>query len=226
MTRGGYFVTGTDTGVGKTWAACALLEALAAIGKTVVGMKPVASGCDSIAGGLVCEDAEQLRRASTVDAPAKWRNPYRFLPPVSPHIAAAAAGRVIELRRIQAAYARLQKLADQVVVEGVGGFRAPLGDSYDVSALAGVLQLPVVLVVGLRLGCLNHALLTAEAIASRGLILAGWIANCPEPPMAAIEENLCYLERRLGAPFLGMLPYQPEPSAAGLGKFIDISLIV
>jgi len=226
MTRGGYFVTGTDTGVGKTWAACALLEALAAIGKTVVGMKPVASGCDAIAGGMVCEDAEQLRRASTIDAPAEWRNPYRFLPPVSPHIAAAATGCVIELARIQAAYARLRRLADTVIIEGVGGFRAPLSDAHDVSALAEVLRLPVILVVGLRLGCLNHALLTAEAIVSCGLILAGWIANCPEPPMAAIDENLRYLVDRLGAPFLGMLPYQPEPSAAGLGKFIDIRLIV
>ncbi len=226
VTHDGYFVTGTDTGVGKTWVTCALLEAFAATGKTVVGMKPVASGCDLTAGGMVCDDAEQLRRASTVDVQTHWRNPYQFLPPVSPHIAAAITGRTINLAQIQAAYAQLQKRADVVVVEGVGGFLAPLGDSQDVSTLARVLQLPVVLVVGLRLGCLNHALLTAEVIASRGLILAGWVANCPELPMAAIKENMCYLKRCLNAPFLGMLPYQPSMAAIGFGKFVDIRLIV
>jgi len=207
VTSHGFFVTGTDTGVGKTLVACALLYAFAARGLAAVGMKPVAAGAEAVDGVLRNEDVEQLRAASNVAAPGDVVNPYSFAPPIAPHIAAAGAGDTIDLEHIARCYARLAALADVVIVEGVGGFCVPLGPVTDIAQLAARLALPVVLVAGMRLGCLNHALLTAEAIAVRGLTLAGWVANHIDPHMAAADENVRALEERLAAPLVCRIAY-------------------
>ncbi len=213
MSRG-YFVAGTDTGVGKTLVSCALLRAFAAQGKSAVGMKPVAAGCENSALGLLCEDVEHLMAAGNVAAPRELVNPYAFCPPVAPHIAAAQAGAEIRLEHIAESFARLRALAEVVVVEGVGGWRVPLNEREDAADLARRLGLPVILVVGMRLGCLNHALLSAAAVEASGLKLAGWVANRIDPAMPVFEENLRTLEKRLAAPLLGVVPHYPRPDAA------------
>lgn len=205
MTR--CFVVGTDTGVGKTHVACALLQALALHHPRVVGMKPVAAGVVPWGEGWASEDSIALRTASTVAVPSALDNPVLLPDPLSPHIAAARAGVQIDIHTIVQAYAALSAQADAVVVEGAGGFHVPLSDTSTGADLAVALGLPVVLVVGLRLGCLNHALLTAEAIAARGLTLAGWVANRVDPDMLAPEENIAWLQQRLGAPPLADIPW-------------------
>lgn len=205
----GWFITGTDTGVGKTRVSAALIQALRSTGHSVIGMKPVASGCRVTPGGLCNEDAELLMQAASVNADYSLVNPYAFEPAIAPHIAAREAGVRIELTHISDAYTRLAGLADHVVVEGVGGWRVPLGRVITTEHLAKALGLPVVLVVGLRLGCLNHALLTAGAIEAAGLPLAGWVANEIEPDMDSIEENVAFLAQALTAPLLGHLSFDP-----------------
>ena len=206
-----WFVTGTDTEVGKTFATCALLLALKQRGVCAVGMKPVAAGTDAQGRN---EDVEQLKAASGVAAPPELVNPYLFEPAIAPHIAAAEAGVAIDLERIAAACERLCDSSDAVLVEGVGGFCVPLGDACDAADLAARLGLPVILVVGLRLGCINHALLTCQAVAARGLPLAGWIANRIDPDMPRWEENLAALRQRIDAPLLGVIPPASTPEAA------------
>lgn len=206
-----WFVTGTDTEVGKTFVACALLHALRARGLKALGMKPVAAGLD---GEGKNEDVEQLITASSFPAPCELVNPYVFRAAIAPHIAAIEEGRPIVLANIVAAFAQLSKLADAVLVEGVGGFCVPLGPDGDTADLAVALDLPVILVVGMRLGCINHALLTEQAIAARGLKLAGWIANRIDPAMARFEENLAALQERIRAPLLGVVAYGTTPEAA------------
>jgi dethiobiotin synthetase len=196
------FITGTDTGVGKTFVACALLRALARHHAKVVGMKPVAAGALRHGDGWANEDTLALRAASTVGVPGELDNPVLLPEPLSPHIAAERAGRPITLGPIVEAHRALTRLADVVVVEGAGGFLVPLSDTLTGADLAQALGLPVVLVVGLRLGCLSHALLSTEAIAARGLVLAGWVANRIDPQMAAVDENIDTLRRRLAAPLL------------------------
>jgi len=172
-----YFIAGTDTGVGKTLVSCALLHGFAALGKSVVGMKPVAAGCDERDQN---EDVGQLRAASNILASGGQINPYCFAQPVAPHLAARFTGIRINFARIMESFSELNAQADVVIVEGAGGFRVPLNDEQDSADLAVQLGLPIILVVGMRLGCLNHALLTVEAIVARGLTLAGWVANVPE----------------------------------------------
>ncbi|GLR11497.1 ATP-dependent dethiobiotin synthetase BioD [Chitinimonas prasina] len=203
----GYFITGTDTEVGKTVATCHLLRAAVAGGVQAVGMKPVASGCvPGPHGGLDNEDVLAHEAAGNVVAPRALTNPYAFVPPVSPHLAARGAGVAIDIGLIQARYQQLQGQAELVLVEGAGGWLAPLDDSHTMADLAVRLGLPVILVVGLRLGCLNHAMLTVAAIAARGLPLAGWVANCVDPAMRAREDNLAYLTQHIAAPCLGVIP--------------------
>lgn len=210
-----FFIAGTDTGVGKTHSACALLHATRQRGLSAVGMKPIAAGIEADGRN---EDVVQLLAASSIQPAVALMNPYLYDPPIAPHIAAQEAGRPIAIAHIQQAFAHLQTLAEVVWVEGVGGFRAPLDDDHDAADLAAALALPVVLVVGMRLGCLSHALLTAEAIERRGLILAGWIANRIDPAMARFEANLATLQSRLNAPLLGVTPHglNPEVAAAAL----------
>jgi dethiobiotin synthetase len=198
-----YFLTGTDTEIGKTFVTCALLLRAGQLGLTAAGIKPVAAGTDDAGRN---DDVERIRAASNVELPTDVINPYRFAPAIAPHLAAAEAGVSIDFARIAAACAMARQKADLVIVEGVGGFRVPLGVDRDSAALAVTLALPVILVVGLRLGCLNHALLTAEAIAARGLTLAGWVANRIDPDMARADDNIDTLREHLGAPLLGSVP--------------------
>ena len=204
-----FFVTGTDTGVGKTHVACALLHATRQLGRTAVGMKPIAAGVEDDGGN---DDVARLLAASSIQPPMELMNPFLYAPPIAPHIAAREAGRPIDIRAIHRAFERLRTLADVVWVEGVGGFRVPLDEHHDTADLAQTLALPVVLVVGMRLGCLNHALLAAEAIARRDLTLAGWVANRIDPTMARLEANLETLRARLNASLLGVVPYGVSPA--------------
>lgn len=211
---GGFFITGTDTDIGKTFVGCALLSALRAEGLRALGMKPVASGCRVTADGLRNDDALALMAAAALPVDYALVNPYAFEPAVAPHLAAQRAGVKIRFERIEAAFNELQRRARLVLVEGVGGWRVPLGPDGDVSDLAARLALPVILVVGLRLGCINHALLTAEAVRARGLRLAGWVANTIDPAMPLRTENLQTLRERIDAPCLGDLPRLSSPGAA------------
>jgi dethiobiotin synthetase len=207
----GFFVTGTDTGVGKTLISSALVHHFALEGYRSVGLKPVAAGCEWKDGRLLSDDVAQLRAASNVALPLEIINPYAFEPPLAPHVAADMAGQRIEMQPILEAFYQAAAAADIVVVEGVGGFRVPLNDSEDTADLAARLALPVILVVGMRLGCLSHALLTAECIFARGQKLAGWIANTIDPQMSAFQENLQSLEKRIPAPCLGVVSYEEQP---------------
>lgn len=208
-----YFLTGTDTEIGKTFITCALLHHAAQRGLKAAGIKPVAAGTDADG---VNEDVASIRAASNLALPPEIVNPYCFKAAIAPHIAAAEEGVTIDFAPIAAACEHARQLADLLIVEGVGGFRVPLGVDRDSADLAVALGLPVILVVGLRLGCINHALLTAEAIAARGLTLAGWVANRIDPAMPRQEENIAALAARLGAPLLGSVPHVADggPAAA------------
>ncbi|QBM27149.1 dethiobiotin synthase [Hydrogenophaga pseudoflava] len=206
-----YFVTGTDTGVGKTLVSCALLHALARRHPRVVGMKPVAAGLVQTPDGWDSEDAIALRAASTVGVPPALDNPVRLPDPLSPHLAAERAGTRIDIPHLVACQRELAQHADAMVVEGAGGFLVPLSPEHTGADLAQALGLPVLLVVGLRLGCLNHALLSAEAIRARGLPLAGWVANRIDPGMAAADDNIAFLRQRLGAPLLADIAHSAAP---------------
>ena len=204
------FVTGTDTGIGKTLVSCALLHAFRAHGLRAVGMKPVASGCERTADGWRNEDALALLAASEPAPAYADVNPYALPLPLAPEIAAREAGVQIDLDVIGAAFARLREPADAVVVEGVGGWAAPLSGRLDQADLVRALRLPVVMVVGMRLGCQNHARLTARAIAADGCELAGWIANDIDPGMERRDENFELLKARIPAPCWGRLPHAPR----------------
>ena len=212
MTGRGVFVTGTDTGIGKTHASCALLAALRARGLRASGMKPVASGCRATPLGLRNDDAEALIAAS--DPPPAYAdcNPFALPEPIAPHLAAARAGVSIALDPLRAACARIAGNADRIVVEGVGGWAVPLSDALMQADLVRALGLPVILVVGLRLGCLNHALLSVRAIAADRCTLAGWIGNRIDPAMACADDNLATLRARIAAPLLGVLEHCPRGS--------------
>jgi dethiobiotin synthetase len=221
----GLFVAGTDTGVGKTLVSEALLWGFAAAGLRVVGMKPVAAGARKAGGQWRCGDVECLVRASNVMADRRDVNPYCFAPPVAPHIAAAQAGTRMRLDAIRRSYYRLSAQADMVVVEGAGGWLVPLNGRQTLADIPSSLGLPVVLVVGLRLGCLNHALLTAAMIEATGLTLAGWIANRLQPRIPFPAENIDTLRRRIAAPLLGVIPFQGTPDAGRASRRLDISTL-
>ncbi len=209
-----FFLTGTDTEVGKTLIAAALLSAAAAQGLHALGMKPVAAGG--------AEDVDALVAASNIAAPRDIVNPYLLREPLSPHLAARRDGTAIDIEHIARCFNALRGRADFLIVEGAGGFRVPMSDSQDGADLAARLGLPLVLVVGLRLGCLNHALLTAEAIRARGLRLAGWVANQVDAQMACAEENVETLRARLAAPLLGFVPHQAKPDAAQVAGLLTL----
>ncbi len=207
-------MAGTDTGIGKTHAACTLLHALRLAGGSACGMKPVASGCAETLDGLRNDDALALQAASSTAPAYASVNPVALRDPLSPHLAAAHEGVEISLAPMRAAFDQLAGGYRSVVVEGVGGWLAPLGPQLFAADIAKQWQLPVVLVVGLRLGCLNHALLSARAITADGCRLLGWIGNCIDPAMDALEENLATLRDLLPAPCLGVLPYGLAPAQA------------
>lgn len=193
-----FFVTGTDTEVGKTHVCCLLLKQYVAQGLKVIGMKPIAAGCELVDGEWVNEDVQKLIAASNVKAPLTLINPYRFKEPIAPHLAAEKAGVTIEIEIIVNAFKQLQTMADVIIVEGAGGFLVPLNAKANMADLAIALGLPTILVVGLRLGCINHSLLTAEAINVRGLTLHGWVANHIDPEMEVQQENIQTIEQQLG----------------------------
>lgn len=223
MSTGGYFVAGTDTGVGKTRVSCALLQALNACGQRAVGLKPVASGAVWAEGRLVSEDVLQIAANSASIAVDEAASCYVFEPPVSPDIAADLAGIRIDIDVIVANFRRLQAQASQVVVEGTGGWLCPIGPRETMADVAVALGLPVILVVGLRLGCISHALLTAAAIRSRGCRLAGWIGNRVDPDYRLPEANLASLTRRLEAPPLAVLPHAASPAATPEPALLDFA---
>lgn len=206
----GYFITGTDTGVGKTRISTALLSAFNTRGCSTAAMKPVATGCANTAQGLRNDDALALQQHASLQLSYEHVNPYAFAPAIAPHLAAEQAGQIIDLARIKHGLDILSAQADVVIVEGVGGWSVPLNADASVADLASELGLPVILVVGLRLGCLNHALLTAQSIEQSDLPFAGWIANVIDPAMHCIEENIEALRERIGAPWLGSVRWNTQ----------------
>lgn len=217
------FVTGTDTEIGKTLVSSAMLHALVKQGVRACGMKPVAAGAELRDGRWHNDDCDQLAAAGNVHLPQSITTPFLLREPAAPHIAAALERTTISPVPILAAYVEIHAASDAVVVEGVGGFRVPLNDEFDTADLAEQLALPVVLVVGLRLGCISHALLTVEAILSRGLTLAGWVANETQADMAFADENVAALEQRIPAPFLGRVPRLEQPTAQEAAGHIDFT---
>ena len=208
------FVTGTDTEIGKTLVASALVHMQAARGWRVAAMKPVAAGAEWRDGRWCNEDVDALAACVSVRLPQELTTPYLFKTPAAPHIAAALEDRVIEHQHLMDCFQQVRAQADAVVVEGVGGFRVPLNENYDTADMAKDLGLPVVLVVGMRLGCISQALLTAEAISARGLSLMGWVANTVDPHMLYPQENIDAIAQRINAPLLGYLPRMKVADAA------------
>ena len=210
------FVTGTDTDAGKTYISAALLRHFAAQSLRVVGMKPVASGVTELDGVLHNSDVTQLRQASNVQADVRWINPYCFAPAIAPHIAAQQAGVTIDLQQIKQAYEQLCGMADVVVVEGAGGWLVPLNGQQTIADLAQLLDIPIVLVVLIRLGCINHALLSVADIQRRGLTLLGWVANCMEDEMPVMQENIATLQQLIAAPCLAVVGHHGQVNFNGI----------
>lgn len=221
-----YFVTGTDTEVGKTIASCALLQAAGQLGYRSVGYKPVASGSEMTADGLRNSDALALQRNSTLAVDYAAINPYTFAEPTSPHIISADEGRPILAPVMSAGLRALEKQADWVLVEGAGGWLTPLSPTLSFADWVQTEQLPVILVVGVKLGCINHALLTAQAIRQAGLALVGWVANDVTPPGKRHAEYMATLTRALSAPLLGEIPWLSDtPELAATGHYVDLSAL-
>lgn len=223
-----FFVTGTDTEIGKTLVSSALIYAMTQQGWKSVGMKPVAAGAELQNGIWGNEDVRALKAVSNLDAFAGLEqliNPYLFKLPAAPHIAAEQEQRQIDLKIILHAYQQLARHTQATVVEGIGGFCVPLNAREDSADMAQQLNLPVVMVVGMRLGCISQALLTAEAIAARGLRLAGWVANSAQHEMNFLQENLSALRERLPAPLLGYIPHLKNPCAAQAAKFLELTAL-
>ncbi|WDZ94185.1 dethiobiotin synthase [Herbaspirillum sp. WKF16] len=217
----GFFVTGTDTGVGKTLAAAALIRLFAGRGLRAAGMKPVASGAFHDGRRWRNEDADALVAAANVALPPALLNPYLFRSATAPHIAAAEEGVAIDIDYLRGCHRRIAEAAQVVVVEGAGGFMVPLDDCSNTDDLAAALGLPVIMVVGIRLGCISHALLTQQAIRARSLPLAGWVANRIDPAEPYALAMLESLSQRIGAPLLADLPWMAQPDAARAAALID-----
>lgn len=216
----GFFITGTDTNAGKTWATLAMMHALQMQGYCVAGYKPVAAGCDWEQGGWKNQDAVLLQTHASVALNYRQINPYAFQQPVSPHI--ACANTEVDMAVLQQGFLALNEQCDCVLVEGAGGWLSPLSRRFDNADLAQELQLPVVMVVGMRLGCINHARLTYRAIEQSELLCTGWLAVQLEPAMAEFDANVAYLRDCLAAPLLGVLPYQSKPDFATLAAQLKI----
>lgn len=225
MSRG-VFITGTDTEIGKTVVARLLTAGLAESGAAVAVMKPVAAGCEQTADGPRNTDALELMAVSNVDAGYELVNPYALAPPVSPHLAAAGAGIEIGLGHIRQCYETLAARSDWVVVEGVGGWRVPLSETADVADIARALDLPVIMVAGMRLGCLNHTLLTEDAIRVSGARLLGWVANCREPDDFGLEQCIETLKARMAAPLLGVVPRLDDPEDGSTRSGAELAAVI
>jgi dethiobiotin synthetase len=219
----GYFITGTDTNVGKTWATVALMRHLKNQGQSVIGIKPVASGCTMQNGLLVNEDALLLQDNATVELDYRQVNPYAFPLPVSPHI--AGKDNPVDLDVIANSFNAVKGQAEVILVEGAGGWHSPLNECQDNGDLAVALELPVILVVAIRLGCINHARLTYRAIISSGVNCAGWIAVCVNPNELHIEENIATLRKWLDSSLLGVLPFVNTPDFNGLARQFSLATL-
>ncbi|MDQ3776283.1 MAG: dethiobiotin synthase [Pseudomonadota bacterium] len=222
--RRGVFVTGTDTGVGKTWTVLGLLTALRQRGQRVHGMKPVATGCRPTEQGLRSDDALMIQDHAGEDLPYEWVNPYAFEPPIAPAFAARQAGVRISIPRIRTVERRLARAAELTVIEGIGGWRVPLGPRSRVSDLAARLGYPVVLVVGLRLGCINHALLSAEAIERDGVVLAGWVAIQIDRDYRTLRDTLDTVKAGIPSPQLGFIPWMSRLYPEALASHLEAGL--
>lgn len=218
----GYFITGTDTDVGKTVISTGIIHALQQQGYRVGAMKPVAAGCTATPTGLRNSDALQLQQQSDLKLPYETLNPYAFAPAIAPHIAAADLNVRVDLETLFQHYQTIAAQSDTVVVEGAGGWQVPLNDFQTIADLAKRLQLPVILVVGMQLGCISHTLLTVESIRAAKLPLAGWVANQIDPHMERIEENIATLEQRIDAPLLGQIPYLAQFEAATIAQRLTL----
>lgn len=219
-----YFITGTDTDAGKTLCTAGLLAAAKAQGLTTLGLKPIASGCEQTDEGLRNSDALALMEQTTIDIDYDQINPITFEPAIAPHIAALQQNRALSADRIvgQVRGTLMTKRADLVCVEGAGGWRVPLNPREHLSLVPKELNLPVILVVGMKLGCINHALLTVEAIERDGLQLAGWIANRTDPNMSVYQENLQTLQTLIHAPLLGEVPYLNDTAASNVAQYLTL----
>ncbi len=218
----GVFVAGTDTGVGKTHTAVSLVVALRSAGYRVGVMKPVAAGVVQTNHGPRNDDAVALAAASAQPVEYDFLNPYLFDEPIAPHLAAADADVEIDIGVIERACTQLAERSDGMVVEGAGGWLVPIGPERTMADIACALDLPVLLVVGMRLGCLNHALLTARAISDAGLALAGWVANCIDPEMRRLDQNIAALADRLPAPLVATLPWEPSATPESNAHRFDL----
>lgn len=222
----GIFVTGTDTGVGKTLVSAALMRALKGRGLQVAGMKPVASGSQSTPAGLRNEDAMALMQEQSAPFPYELVNPFAFSPAIAPHIAAAQVGITIHLDKIVTAFKTLHDGADIVIVEGAGGWYVPISNDASMAGVVLALQLPVLLVVGLRLGCINHAMLTARAIESDSLSICGWVANRIDPQFAHWQENVATLSQLMPAPLIGLLEHQQQRSIEEAARSLNVDSLL
>lgn len=222
-----FFIAGTDTDVGKTLIATGLLVAAKAQGLSTLAIKPVAAGCQPTEQGLRNDDALQLQQAMTMDIPYEQVNPVALQPAIAPHIAAAQCGRRLQVSQL-AGYCRgvLMQRPQLAIIEGAGGWRVPLNRAETLADLAKELNLPVILVVGMRLGCINHALLTAEAIARDGLTLAGWVGNQLDAGMPCYQENLNTLKALIRAPCLGVVPFLEQPAAEAVSHYLDLNTVI
>lgn len=218
-----YFIAGTDTDVGKTSIAAGLLAAARQQGKSTLAIKPVASGCELTAEGLRNSDALALQAESSLQLPYSAINPFAFAPAIAPHIAAVEVGVTLSVAALVAPIQQvLAQAADFTLIEGAGGWRVPLSEQELLSDLAKALQIPVILVVGVRLGCISHALLTAEAIEADGLPLAGWVANVIDPHTSRLTQNLETLKQLMPAPCLGIAPFTQPYSAAAVASYLQL----
>lgn len=217
-----YFITGTDTEVGKTYTTAALLHAFIKQGYQAVGYKPVAAGADLAPEHQLNSDAVTLQHASAIALPYAAINPVLLETPCSPHWAAVLANKPIDTQMLSDGLAHLKQQASPVLVEGAGGWQVPLSETETLADWVVAHQLPVIMVVGIKLGCLNHALLTAEAIRARGLTLAGWVANAVAPKVQHSDEMVRYLDAHLDAPCLGHLPFAADASPAQCASHLDI----
>ncbi len=224
MNSQGYFITGTDTEIGKTWFTLALMAKLQAQGKSVMGMKPVASGCKDLGEGLRSDDALQIMQQASHAQDYATVNPYAFAPPIAPHIAAEKAEIKIDLDQIYSAYSTLHSQSD-VVVEGIGGWRVPISDKTSMVDLVRVLDLPVIMVVGIRLGCINHAILTAEVIRADGVNLCGWVSNQLDKDYLFKQETIDTLNEKLACPQIADLAYMKDIEPDKMLDRINLSLI-
>lgn len=219
-----FFITGTDTEIGKTTIACGLLYAARQAGLSTAAAKPVAAGCEETAAGLRNDDALSLQAQCQPELGYELINPIALRAAIAPHIAALEEKRPLTVELLAGACLQVFDLnADMTLVEGAGGWRVPLNDQQTLADLAKDLNIPVVMVVGMKLGCINHAILTAEAIAADGLTLAGWVANQVDPQMSRPAENLATLRQRLKAPCLGYVPWMEQPSAPAIAACLDLA---